>query len=77
MDESMTKTVFNGKIIIPLPNVLVGNRYYSMFSISSPTYCDDCFNKLHVNSLYTLFILSEFFHLFWFFFFRKNHEISP
>lgn len=59
IDESMTKTVVDGKIIIPLPTVLVGNRYYPMFSISSPTHCDDCGNKLHVNSHYTRFILSS------------------
>ena len=56
----MTKTVVDGKIIIPLPTVLVGNRYYPMFSISSPTHCDDCGNKLHVNSHYTRFILSSY-----------------
>ena len=56
IDESMTKTVVGGKIIIPLPTVLVGNRYYPMFSISSPTHCDNCGNKLHVNSHYTRFI---------------------
>ena len=59
IDESMTKTVVGGKIIIPLPTVLVGNRYYPMFSISSPTHCDNCGNKLHVNSHYTRFILSS------------------
>ena len=59
IDESMTKTVVDDKIIIPLPTVLVGNRYYPMFSISSPTHCDDCGNKLHVNSHYTRFILSS------------------
>jgi hypothetical protein len=30
-----------------------------MFSISSPTHCDNCGNKLHVNSHYTRFILSS------------------
>ena len=40
-DESMTKTIVCGKIIIHLPTVLVGNRYLPMFSISSLTYCDD------------------------------------
>jgi len=35
IDKSMVKTVVDGKIIIPLPKVLVGNRYYPMFSISS------------------------------------------
>ena len=57
IDKSMTKTVFDGKIIIPLPNVLVGNRYYPLFSISSPTHCDFCGKKLNVNSHYTRFIL--------------------
>jgi hypothetical protein len=59
IDESMTKTVVDGEIIIPLPTVLVGNRYYPMFSVSSPTHCDDCGNKLHVNSRHTRFILSS------------------
>lgn len=35
IDELMTKTVVGGKIISPLPTVLIGNRYYPMFSISS------------------------------------------
>jgi hypothetical protein len=59
IDKSMVKTVVDGKLIIPLPKVLVGNRYYPMFSISSPTYCDDCGSKLHVNSHYTRLILSS------------------
>jgi hypothetical protein len=59
IDKSMVKTVVDGKIIIPLPKVLVGNRYYPMFSISSPTYCDDCGSKLHVNSHHTRLILSS------------------
>lgn len=59
IDKSLKKTVVDGKIIIPLPKVLVGNRYYPMFSISSPTHCDNCGNKLHVNSHYTRFILSS------------------
>src|SRR5450759_1072654 len=37
VDKSMIKTVVDGKIIIPLPKVLVENRYYPMFSICSPT----------------------------------------
>jgi hypothetical protein len=60
IDKSMIKTVVDGKIITPLPKVLVENRYYPMFSISSPTYCDDCGSKLHVNSHYTRFILSSY-----------------
>ncbi|MDD4576703.1 MAG: hypothetical protein PHI36_09775, partial [Bacteroidales bacterium] len=59
IDKSMVKTVFDGKIIIPLPKVLVGNRYYPMFSISSFTHCDDCGSKLHVNSHHTRWILSS------------------
>ena len=59
IDKSMVKTIVDGKIIIPLPKVLVGNRYYPMFSISSPTHCDDCGSKLHVNSHHTRFILSS------------------
>ncbi len=34
IDKSMVKTVVDGKIIIPLPNVLVENRYYPMLSYS-------------------------------------------
>src|SRR5674536_376512 len=45
VDKSMIKTVVDGKIIIPLPKVLVENRYYPMFSICSPTHCDDCGSK--------------------------------
>ena len=60
IDKSMIKMVVDGKIIIPLPNVLIGNRYYPMFSIWSPTHCDDCGSKLHVNSHYTRFILSSY-----------------
>src|SRR5450759_4902711 len=60
VDKSMIKTVVDGKIIIPLPKVLVENRYYPMFSICSPTHCDDCSSKLHVNSHYTRFILSSY-----------------
>jgi hypothetical protein len=59
IDKSMIKTVVDGKIMIPLPKVLVGNRYYPLFSVLSPTHCADCGNKLHVNSHYTRFILSS------------------
>ena len=59
IDKSMIKTVVDGKLIIPLPKVLVENRYYPMFSICSPIHCDDCGSKLHVNSHYTRFILSS------------------
>jgi hypothetical protein len=60
IDKSMVKTVADGKILIPLPKVLVENRYYPLFSISSPTHCDDCGNKLHVNSHHTRFIFSSY-----------------
>jgi len=59
IDKSMTKTVVDGKVITSLPTVLVGNRYYPIFSVLSPEYCDDCGNKLHINSHYTRFILSS------------------
>ncbi|MDP4227951.1 MAG: transposase [Bacteroidota bacterium] len=59
IDKSLVKTVVDGKILIPLPKVLVENQYYSMFSIRSPTHCDDCGSILHVNSHYTRFILSS------------------
>ncbi len=52
IDKSMVKTIVDGKIIIPLPNVLVENRYYPMFFVCSPTHCDDCGSKLHVNYYY-------------------------
>jgi len=60
IDKSMIKTVVDGKIIIPLPNVLVENRYYPMFSIFSPTQCDICGSKLHINSHHTRFLLSRY-----------------
>lgn len=60
IDRSMIKTVVSGKIIIPLPNVLFGNRYYPMFSILSPTHCDACDTNLHVNSHHTRLILSSY-----------------
>ncbi|MCO5382582.1 MAG: hypothetical protein NHB15_11205 [Methanosarcina barkeri] len=40
IDKSMAKTVVDGKIIIPLPKVLVENRYYPMFFVYSPTLYD-------------------------------------
>jgi hypothetical protein len=33
----------------------IKNRYCPMFSISSPTICDDCGSELYVNSHYTRF----------------------
>jgi hypothetical protein len=60
IDKSMVKTVDDGKIITSLPNVLVGNRYYPMFQVLSPTNCDICGSKLHVNSHYTRYILSSY-----------------
>ena len=60
IDKSMIKTVVDGKIIIPLPKVLVENRYYPMFSIFSPTQCDICGSKLHINSHHTRFLLSRY-----------------
>jgi len=59
IDKSMVKTVDDGKIITSLPNVLIGNRYYPMFQVLSPTNCDTCDSKLYVNSHYTRFILSS------------------
>src|SRR5574344_1390433 len=40
--------------------VLVENRYYPMFSIFSPTQCDICGSKLHINSHHTRFLLSRY-----------------
>jgi hypothetical protein len=59
IDKSITKAVVDGKVITSLQTVLVGNRYYPIFSVLSPEYCDDCSNKLHINSHYTRFILSS------------------
>src|SRR5665647_2391501 len=45
INKSMVKTIFEGNILIPLPKVLVGNRFHSLFSIISPTHCDFCGTK--------------------------------
>ena len=58
--KSMVKTIFEGNILIPLPKLLVGNRFHSLFSIISPTHCDYCGTKLYVNSHYTRFILTSY-----------------
>jgi hypothetical protein len=60
INKSMAKTIFEGIILIPLPKVLVGNRWLSLFSIISPTHCDFCGTKLNVNSHYTRFILTSY-----------------
>jgi len=60
IDQSMVKTIFEGNILIPLPKLLVGNRYHSMFSSISPTQCDFCGTKLNVNSHYTRYILTSY-----------------
>ena len=60
IDKSMAKTIFEGNILIPLPKLLVGNRFHSLFSIISPTHCDFCGTKLNVNSRYTRFILTSY-----------------
>jgi hypothetical protein len=60
IEKSMIKTIFEGNILIPLPKVLVGNRYHSMFSLISPTHCDFCGTKLNVNSHYTRSILTSY-----------------
>ena len=60
INKSMVKTIFEGNILIPLPKVLVGNRWLSLFSIISPTHCDFCGTKLNVNSHYTRFILTSY-----------------
>ena len=62
INKSMVKTIFEGNILIPLPKVLVGNRFHSLFSIISPTHCDFCGTKLNVNSHYTRFILTSYGH---------------
>jgi hypothetical protein len=60
INKSMVKTIFEGNILIPLPKVLVGNRFHSLFSIISPTHCDFCGTELNVNSHYTRFILTSY-----------------
>jgi hypothetical protein len=60
IDQSMVKKIFEGNILIPLPKVLVENRYHSMFSLISPTHCDFCGTKLNVNSHYTRSILTSY-----------------
>jgi hypothetical protein len=60
IDKSTAKTIFEGNILIPLPKLLVGNRFHSLFSIISPTHCDFCGTKLNVNSHYTRFILTSY-----------------
>jgi hypothetical protein len=60
INKSMVKTIFDGNILIPLPKILVGNRYHSLFSIISPTHCDCCGMKLNVNSHYTRSILTSY-----------------
>jgi len=60
IDKSMVKTIIDGNILIPLPKILIGNRYHSLFSIISPTHCDCCGMKLNVNSHYTRSILTSY-----------------
>ncbi|RPJ79202.1 MAG: hypothetical protein EHM20_02055 [Alphaproteobacteria bacterium] len=60
INKSMVKTIFEDNILIPLPKLLVGNRFRSLFSIISPTHCDFCGTKLNVNSHYTRFILTSY-----------------
>ena len=60
IDKSMIKTIFEGNIIVPLPKVLLENRYHSLFSLVSPTHCDFCGTKLNVNSHYTRLILTSY-----------------
>lgn len=38
IDKLIVKMVVDGKIIIPLPNILVENRYYPMFFVFSPAH---------------------------------------
>ena len=59
INKSMVKTVFEGNVLIPLPKLLVENRFHSLFSIISPTHCDFCGTELNVNSHYTRFILTS------------------
>lgn len=51
INKLMVKTVFEGNILIPLPKLLVENRFHSLFSIISPTHCD---YKYEVKKLFSL-----------------------
>lgn len=56
----MVKRISEGNILISLPELLVENRFHSLFSIIYPTHCDFCGTKLNVNSHYTRFILTNY-----------------
>ena len=60
IDKSMVKSIFEGNILIPLPKLLVGNRYFPLFSLISLNHCDFCDTKLNVNSYYTRSILTSY-----------------
>jgi hypothetical protein len=60
IENSMVKTIFEGNVLIPLPKLLVENRFHSLFSLISPTHCDFCGAKLNVNSYYTRSILTSY-----------------
>jgi hypothetical protein len=60
IDNSMVKTLFEGNVLIPLPKLLVENRFHSLFSLISPTHCDFCGSKLNVNSHYTRSLLTSY-----------------
>ncbi len=60
IENSMVKTIFEGNVLIPLPKLLVENRFHSLFSLISPTHCDFCGAKLNVNSHYTRSILTSY-----------------
>lgn len=42
IENSMVKTIFEGNVLIPLPKLLVENRFHSLFSLISPIHCDFC-----------------------------------
>lgn len=60
IDSSMVKTVLEGNVLIPLPKLLVENRFHSLFSLIFPTHCDFCGAKLNVNSNYTRSLLTSY-----------------
>ena len=60
IDNSIVKTLFEGNVLIPLPKLLVENRFHSLFSLISPTHCDFCGAKLNVNSHYIRSLLTSY-----------------
>ncbi len=60
IDKSMVKTIFEGNILIPLPKLLVGNRYHSMFFNISYSLRFLRYEIKNMNSHYTCSILTSY-----------------